>query len=125
MLQIISDMPVHVLGVHAIGEVKKDDIRKVLIPKLEEMVAVHGEINYLLVMETEIKNFTIGALLEDMMTGLDHYTKWNKIAVVSDQTSVIWFSNMFKFFIPGEAKGYPLNKLDEAVIWVSERRSNI
>jgi hypothetical protein len=86
------------------------------------MVRSQGEINYLLILETDIKNFTPGALIADMMAGLKHFAKWNKIAVVSDQKSVVWFSNAFRLLIPGQSRGYPLDKLDEAIIWVSEKK---
>lgn len=124
MLQLISDMPTHVIGIHAVGKVTKDDIVRVLMPRLDEMVNKQGEINYLLILETEVKNFTPGALIADMMAGLKHFAKWNKIAVVSDQKSVVWFSNAFRLLIPGQSRGYPLNKLDEAIIWVSERKKH-
>ncbi|MEO6149650.1 MAG: STAS/SEC14 domain-containing protein [Mucilaginibacter sp.] len=121
MLKFVNDMPVHVVGIHAVGEVTRDDIETELVPRLDELVEKQGEINYLLILETDIKNFTGGALLADIKAGLKHFTKWNKIAVVTDQKSVAWFSDVFRFFIPGQSKGFPLSKLDEAVIWVSER----
>lgn len=124
MLQYINDLPAHVVGIHAVGEVKREDIKQVLIPKLNETVRKQGEINYLLILETDIKNFTIGALLQDISAGLKHYTRWNKIAVVTDQKSVLWLSNAFRVMIPGQSKGYPLDKLDEAIIWVSEKKQN-
>ena len=121
MLQFISEMPVHVTGIHAVGEVTKEEVEKVLIPRFDEMVAKQGEINYLLIFETDIRNVTLGAWLGDMKAVFKHYTKWNKIAVVTDEKIVIWLSNLFEHFIPGQVRGYPLDKLDEAVIWVSEK----
>ncbi|WDF53645.1 STAS/SEC14 domain-containing protein [Mucilaginibacter sp. KACC 22063] len=121
MLQFINDLPEHVVGIHAIGEVTKDDIENVLAPKIDDLVKRQGEINYLLVLETEVQNFTAGALFDDIKVGVKNFTKWNKIAVVSDQKSVEWFSDIFRFFIPGKSKGFPLNQLDEAVKWISEQ----
>src|SRR6218665_3990472 len=122
MLQFISDMPAHVIGIHAIGRVTKEEIEGVLKPRLDEMVKLQGEINYLLILETDVKNFTTGALMADILVGIKHFARWNKIAVVSDQNSVVWFSNAFRLLIPGQSRGYPLNKLDEAIIWVSEKK---
>jgi hypothetical protein len=120
MLQFINDLPPHVVGIHAIGEVTKEDLDKVLIPRIDELVKKQGEINYLLVLETDVQNFTAGAWWNDIKTGIKHFTKWNKIAVVSDQKGVEWFSDMFRFFIPGKSKGFALTELDEAVKWISE-----
>jgi len=121
MLRYIKDLPDHVIGIHAAGEVSKDDYEKVLIPRLEELVARQGEINYLLVLETDIGNFTAGAWWDDFKLGLKHFSRWNKIAVVTDQKLVEWFSDAFRLFIPGKSKGFPMAELDAAIDWVSEQ----
>jgi len=119
MLQFINDLPPHVVGIHAIDEVTKEDMNTVLIPKLDELVAKQNEINYLLVLETNVSNFTAGAWWEDFKLGLKNFTKWNRIAIVSDQKAVELFSDVFKVFIPGKSKGFPLSELQDAVTWVS------
>jgi hypothetical protein len=121
MLQFINDLEPHVVGIHAIGEVTKEDIETVLIPRIDDLVKRQGEINYLMVLETDVKNFTAGAWWGDLKLGLKNFTKWNKIAVVSDQKGVEWFSDAFRFFIPGKSKGFSLNELDEAVKWITEK----
>ncbi|MDB5061590.1 MAG: hypothetical protein JWP67_1433 [Mucilaginibacter sp.] len=121
MLQFIKDLEPHVVGIHAIGEVTKEDVETVLIPRIDDLVKRQGEINYLMVLETDVKNFTAGAWWGDLKLGLKNFTKWNKIAVVSDQKGVEWFSDAFRFFIPGKSKGFSLNELDEAVKWITEK----
>jgi len=120
MLRYIKDLPGHVVGIHAVGEVSKDDYEKVLIPRLEELVNRQGEINYLLILETDVGNFTAGAWWDDFKLGMKHFTKWNKIAIVTDQKLVEWFSDAFRLFIPGTSRGFSIADLDEAVKWVSE-----
>jgi hypothetical protein len=121
MLQFINDLPENIVGIHAIGEVTKEDIDTVLIPRLDDLVKRQGEINYLLVLETDAQNFTAGAWWDDIKVGLKHFTKWKKVAVVTDQKSVEWFTNnIFRFLIPGTSKGFSLEQLDEAVRWIAE-----
>ncbi|GAB2688160.1 STAS/SEC14 domain-containing protein [Mucilaginibacter koreensis] len=121
MLQFINDLPDHVVGIHAIGEVSKEDYDKVLAPRLEDLVKRQGEINYLLVLENTISDFTAGAWYDEVKLGLKHFTKWKKIAVVTDQSGIQWFTSAFKLIIPGEAKGFKLDELDQAVAWVTEK----
>lgn len=121
MLQRIKDLPYHVAGIHAIGEVTANDYEKVLEPVLEEKINNIGDINYLLVLETGSSNFTPAAWWRDFKLMLKYYRRWNKIAVVTDQQGVEWFSDVFKFVIPCESKGYPLERLDEAIKWISEK----
>ncbi len=121
MLQFINDLPQNIIGIHAVGEVTKEDVDTVLIPRLDDLVKRQGEINYLLVLETDAQNFTAGAWLDDIKVGLKHFTKWKRVAVVTDQKSVEWFtSNIFRFLIPGMAKGFPLDDLKSAVQWIAE-----
>jgi len=119
MLQFINDLPSHVIGIHAIGEVTKEDYEKVLLPRIDEMVKNQDEINYLLVLETDVSNFSAAAWWEDVKLGIKNFTKWNRIAIVSDQKGVEWFSDAFRFMIPGKSKGFPLSQLQDAITWVS------
>jgi hypothetical protein len=119
MLQFIKDLPDYVVGIRAIGEVDKSDYTEVLIPRMEELVKREGEINYLLVLETGVQNFTAASWWQDFKFGLKNFTKWNKIAVVTDQKSVEWLSDALKHFIPGESRGYRLSELNDAIDWVS------
>lgn len=119
MLQYINDLPSHVVGIRATGEVTKEDMENVLIPRINELVDKQGEINYLLVLQTDVSNFTAAAWWDDLKLGLKNFTKWNKIAVVSDQKGVEWFTDAFRFFVPGNSKGFPLAEIDKAVAWIS------
>lgn len=119
MLQFIKDLPDHVIGILATGEVSKNDYETVLIPRMEDLVKHQGKINYLLVMETDIQNFTAAAWWEDFKLGLKNFSKWKKVAIVTDQQGVAWFGNVFRHFIPGESRGYKLSELQDAIHWVS------
>jgi hypothetical protein len=121
MLQFMENLPSHVVGIHATGEVDKDDYEKVLIPRIEELVARQHEIDYLLVLDTGVQNFSAAAWFEDFKLALKHFSQLNKIAVVTDQKGVEWFTDIVRFFIPGKAKGFPLAELDEAIKWISEK----
>ena len=119
MLQFIKDLPDDVIGIRATGEVNKDDYEKVLIPRMEEMSKRQGAINYLLVLETGVQNFSAAAWWQDFKLGLKNFSKWKKVAIVTDQKSVEWLTDVTKHIIPGESRGYSLDELDEAIQWIS------
>ncbi len=86
MLQFIKDLPDHVIGIRATGEVNKEDYVKVLIPRMEELVRRQGEIDYLLVLETDVQNFSVAAWMEDFKLGLKEFpASGRKSAIVTDQ----------------------------------------
>lgn len=120
MLQFIKDLPDHVVGIRATGEVNKEDYERVLIPRMEELAKRQGGIDYLLVLETDVQNFSAAAWFEDLKLGLKNFSKWRKVAIVTDQKGVEWLTDISRHFIPGESRGYKLSELDEAIAWVSD-----
>ena len=119
MLEFINDLPDNVVGIYAKGEVTEDEIESKVKVRLSEMKNNQGEINYLLVLETDIQNFTVKAWWEELKTGFKNFSSWNKIAVVTDQKTMEWLADSFKFFIPGKSKGFQMEELEEAKKWIS------
>ena len=119
MLTIIHDLPPHVLGIRATGAVTKQDFDAVLKPALDSLLKRTGKINYLLLLETTVSNFTIGAWIDDLILGIRHFAHWNRIAIVTNERMVEKFSDAFGFVLPGESKGFTFAELPEAKIWVS------
>lgn len=118
MLTVIEQLPDHVFGVRANGEVTKDDLKNVLLPGLESLTKRYDEIYYLLVLETKVQNFTAGAWIQDLIAGIKHLSKWKKIAIVTDQEAVEKFTDLFSYISPGEARGYELSELQIAKDWL-------
>jgi len=119
MLIPIENLPDYVFGVKAVGEVTEVDLKQVLLPGLDALVAQYGEIYYLLVLDTKVENFTAGAWIQDMIAGIKHLMKWEKMAIVTDQKAVEKFTDIFSYVTPGEAKGFSLAELDKAITWIS------
>lgn len=120
MLSIMIDLPPHVVGVRATGAVTKKDFEEVLKPALDGLLKRTGKINYLLLLDTRVSNFTLGALADDLVIGLKHYKHWNRIAIVTNEKVVEKFSDIFSFIVPGESKGFTLSELAAAKLWVSK-----
>ena len=118
MLTKLGDVPSHVAAFTATGEVTKEDYDNVLVPELERIDQQHGHIHYLMIMETPVKNFSLGAWMQDILQGLKHFRGWKKIAIVTDEKGVEKFSDLFTSFIPGETKGFSLAQTEAAKKWV-------
>jgi len=118
MIQII-EAPENVAAFRAIGEITADDYKNVLIPEVTRLVEKINEINFLFLIDTEIKNFTAAAWMEDALLGLKNLGKWNRAAIVTDSDKAITFTNGFSYFVPGEFKGFAKDKYNEALNWVA------
>jgi hypothetical protein len=119
MLQLMTDVPLHVIGVRAVGQVTKDDYEQTLVPALEKASKQFGELNFLMVFETDLSNFTYEAWVQDAKESFKHFSKWNKIAIVIDKTAIQKLSYVFNFLSPAESKGFPLDEIELAKTWVA------
>jgi hypothetical protein len=117
MIQIIS-APDNVAAFRALGEVTKEDYQSIVAPAVEQLVKKINEINFLLVLDTGVENFTAGAWMEDALLGLKNFGKWNRAAIVSDSDKVITFTNGFSYIAPGEFRGFKKEAFNEALNWV-------
>jgi hypothetical protein len=120
MITVMNDIPAYVAGFTANGEVTSDDYEKVLIPRIEEVYRAHGHIHFLFVLKTEVGNFTTAAWWKDLMVGLEHFSKWRKMAIVSNQKVVEKISSLLSPVLPGKTKGFSMEELEEAKNWVAE-----
>jgi hypothetical protein len=123
MLTPIIGLPDYVLGITATGTVSREDMENVLQPALKSLVDKYDEIYYLLVLKTDVGSFTAGSWLQDMKAGIQNFTKWKKIAVVTDQSAVEKCTDVFSVLVPGESRGFDFNQLDEAIRWISNKES--
>lgn len=108
----------NIVAFRALAEVTKDDFLTAVIPAVEHLVKQTNEINFLLVLDTDIENFTTGAWIQDALLGLKHLGKWNRAAIVTDTDEIISFTNGFSFIVPGEFRGYKKVEFNKALNWV-------
>ncbi|MBC7827794.1 MAG: STAS/SEC14 domain-containing protein [Chitinophagaceae bacterium] len=119
MITPIPNIPGNMVGFIATDEVSKEDFEKVVMPAVDRIVEKTGELNYLLVIDTSLKNFTAGAWWQDALLGIKKIMKWRRAAIVSDSSGIITFTNFFNVVVPGEFKGFKPEALDQAIQWVS------
>ena len=91
------------------------------MPMLSHQLATNRKINFILVLETDIKNFASGAWCGHVKIGLKYFFQWGRVAIVSDQKGVLGYSDLFNYIIPGKFSRFPLIQLDKAIRWVSEK----
>jgi hypothetical protein len=119
MITRIQNVPENIVAFDASGKVTKEDFEAVVVPAVSELVERTDELNYLMVINTDLSNFTIGAWLQDMLIGIKKFTKWNRAAILTDSDSVNTFTDVFSIIVPGEFKGFLKEEIDTAINWVA------
>ncbi|MHA3789115.1 SpoIIAA family protein [Flavobacterium hauense] len=120
MIVQIPDLPNNMVGFRADGEVTRDDF-EVVKHQVASLVEKTGQLNYLLFLDNSPADFTLGAWMQDALLGINHITKWNRAAIISDSEAVINFTAVFSKVMPGEFRGYHKADYQKAVDWVSGR----
>jgi len=121
MLESINNLPPHVAGLHAFGNVSEADYEAAVIALIEKVLKRNSKVHFVLVLETEIKNFVSGVWCGNVKIGFKYFFKWGHVALVTDQKGILGYSDLFKYVIPGKFQYFPLSRLDQAIQWVSIR----
>ncbi len=118
MIEIMSDLPGNVAGFTARGKVTGDDYERVLIPTVEVKLKAHEKIRLLYYLGADFSGFDAEALWDDAKVGLQHWTAFEKIAVVTDNDWIVRATKVLGFMMPCEVKVFPTQQLPVAQDWV-------
>ena len=118
-MQLIEDLPDDVVGVRADGEVDDDDYEDVLEPAIADRLTRHDKVRLLYVLGPEFTGYEADAMWEDTKLGFKTFTKYDKMAVVTDASWVRHSVKAFGWLIPGEVKVYPYEQLADARTWIT------
>tara|TARA_R110001583_G_scaffold46761_1_gene146498 strand:+ start:5348 stop:5710 length:363 start_codon:yes stop_codon:yes gene_type:complete len=119
MLELITKLPVNVIGVKASGQVTANDYQTVLIPIIEARLKLHPKIRILFHLGTDFTDFSLGAMWTDAKIGVDHFKAWEMIAIVTDEAWVTSASDIFNFAIPCPLLVFSNDQYTEAEIWLT------
>lgn len=122
MIEELKDTPNTMVGFRATGEITKADFDTIVLPAVYELVKRTDKLNYLLVLDSALKNFVIGSWLKDAMLILNNIGKWNRAAIVSESDDLN--TDIFNKVVPGEYKAFTHAQLAEAITWVGEQDEN-
>ena len=120
MLQIIPNLPGHVIAVTATGTITAEDYESVLIPALEQAHKQYGKIRMLYRFESTLGDYTAGALWDDAKVGLKHLAHFEKIALATDNRVIASSIKALGFLMPGEVRVFALDEMTAATAWIVE-----
>ncbi len=117
MITVLADTPENVAAFQASGTVTKEDFENLVFPHVDAKVNTYSELNFLMLLNTDVENFTFEAWIQDVLLGLKNIVRWNRAAIVTDQKGVQNFTAIFSVLMPGEFKSYPVEDLENALFW--------
>ncbi|MGI9527413.1 MAG: STAS/SEC14 domain-containing protein [Weeksellaceae bacterium] len=100
-------------------KIYKEDFETTVFPAIKDLKEKQDEINMVYIINTDLKNFTTEAWLQDALLGLKNLTKFNRVAIVTASDNVQTFTELFSKVIPGEFKGFEMSEREKAMKWVA------
>lgn len=119
MVELLPDFPPHVAAYRATGNVHKKEYEKVVMHRVDEVAEQYGKINFLVRLETDMDNYTLPAFLDYLKVSFEHFSKWNRMAIVSDEAWVRTAYSILSPLVHGKIISYRLAEYEEAKQWVS------
>ena len=113
----IKDLPDDVLGILAYGTISEEDYKKVLVPATEKKLARHKRIKMLFQL-ADMDGIEPAAVWEDTKFGVQHWTEFSHIALVTDNDWIKAMTLMFSPFFPGQIKLFGANDAEKAREWI-------
>ena len=118
MIETVPGAPAGVYAFRVVGEITADDYRDVLNPAIEALAKGTG-VRCVCVLDDGWTGMTAGAVWEDAKLGIDHLTKFERIAVVTNRDWVEHVTNAFAKLFPNKAKVFELGERDAAMAWAA------
>jgi hypothetical protein len=118
MLEIIETFPDNVVALVAKGRVTRKDYEEVLIPRVEAALKRHHKIGLYYELGTQFSGIDPGAAWEDLKVGVEHLSRWERMAVVTDVDWITHMLNAFRLFMPGQLRVFTTAQASEARAWI-------
>jgi SpoIIAA-like len=119
MIEILAGFPDNVVAAAARGVVTRSDYQQILVPRVEQALARHRKVRFYYELGREFSGMEGGAMWEDFKVGMEHITRWERIAVVSDVEWIRHGVNAFRFLMPGNIRVFPTSEAAGARDWIA------
>jgi hypothetical protein len=118
MIEILKDFPDNVVAISCEGQVTKDDNDGIFVPAILKALKRHDKIRLLYEISSHFTGYDPGAIWEDLKIGVEHPTRWERAAVVTDVDWIVQTMRIFSFLIPCPSKVFPPSEGPQARAWI-------
>jgi SpoIIAA-like len=118
MIKLLSGFPDNVLALACVGQVTRQDYDSVLIPAVQAALERHPKLRLYYEVTPQFTGVTAGAMWEDFIVGVEHWSRWERLAVVTDVEWMRFTVNAFRFLLPGRMRVFAGSESTEARRWI-------
>lgn len=118
MIHALENFPTNVVAFLCTGRITKGDYDTVVTPTVAGAFKHHRKIR-LYYQTTSDFSMDSDAAWEDFKVGVEHLTRWELIAVVTDVSWLRRAVRAFSFLLPGRIKVFPTTETAAARQWIT------
>ncbi len=118
MIKQLTDFPGNILGFMCNGRVTKADYDAVLVPAVRNALRTHDKVRLYYETDADFAGLEAGAMWEDFKIGVEHLTRWERVAVVTDVEWIKYTVRFFSFLMPGATKLFSRSEAAQAREWI-------
>ncbi|MGA7865389.1 MAG: STAS/SEC14 domain-containing protein [Stellaceae bacterium] len=117
MLELIEGLPGNVVGIAVSGRLTMQDCRDVLVPAMQKSLKRHDKIR----LYYELNSRFPGAAWDELDLGLEHASRCERVAIVTDIGWVRLTVKALRFLIPSKIRVFATDQAEEGRSWIAAR----
>jgi hypothetical protein len=118
MIEQLNSLPDNVLAFVCKGHVTKRDYDAVVVPAVINVLKRQDKIRLYYETAADFAGYDPGAIWEDFKVGMEHLTRWERVAVVTDVEWIKQTMRFFSFLMPGAMRVFPTWEAAQARAWI-------
>lgn len=120
MIELLKGFPDNVVAIVCRGRVTRNDYDTVLVPAVEKALQSSDKVRLLYEVGSDFEAYDPGAAWEDFKVGMEHFSRWERIAVITDIEWIKHAMQLFSFIMPGTARVYSTADAAKARLWITQ-----
>ncbi len=118
MIEPLKNFPANVLAFVCHGRVSGADYDTVLIPAVSNALKKNDKVRLYYEIAADFAGIEPSAVWADFKIGMEHLTRWERMALVTDVDWIEHTVRFFSFLMPGEMKIFPPAEAAQARAWI-------
>ena len=119
MIEQLKSFPENVLAFVCSGRVTKADYDSVLIPSVIDALRSQNKVRLYYETAGDFAGIDPGAIWEDFRIGIEHLSRWERVAVVTDVEWIKQTVHLFGFLMPAAVRSFAASETDSAREWIA------
>src|SRR6516162_10785423 len=115
VIELVGGLPKNVVGISVRGRLTVQDCRDVLMPAMRKSLKYHDKVR----LYYELGSRFPGAAWDDLDLGLEHFSRCERVAIVTDIGWVRHTVKAVRFLIPSEIRVFSTIEAEEGRAWIT------